>query len=150
MLYVIGNRSWQPGHPFVSRSLCLWVACLILSLAAGSLPACASDTTKVILQDLKRNAVKYYNKGDPYRAIYYYDKYVRLDSSDMRSIYRLAGLYRTTRDYEKAHEWYSVVLEKEPEKYKMAWYYRGILSMNLEKYPEAKENFTAFRLSAKA
>ena len=145
MLYAIGNRSRQSGHSFVSRPLFVWMTCLIMVMAAGSSPSFASDTTKVILQELKRNAVKYYNKGDPYRAIYYYDRYVRLDSSDIRSMYRLAGLYNSTRNYEKAHEWYSTVIEKAPDKYKLAWYYRGILSMNLEEYAKAKENFTAFR-----
>ena len=145
MLHVIGNRSRQSGYSFVGRPLFIWLTCLITVLAVRSAPSFASDTTKVILQELKRNAVKYFNKGDPYRAIYYYDRYVRLDSSDIRSMYRLAGLYYTTRNYIKAHEWYSTVIEKKPEKYKLAWYYRGVLSMNLQEYSKAKENFAVFR-----
>jgi OOP family OmpA-OmpF porin len=145
MLYVIGNRAGRSGHSFVCRNLFVRMIFLVIGMAAISAPSFASDTTKVMLHELKRNAIKYYNKRDPYRAIFYYDRYVRLDTNDLRSLYRLASLYYATRNYEKAHECYSTVIKKASYEYKLAWYYRGVVSMNLEEYAKAKENLAVFR-----
>ena len=54
-------------------------------------------------------------------------------------------LYYSTRHYGKARECFNTVLDKAPEKFKKAWYYRGITSLNLEEYDKAIGSFTHFR-----
>jgi len=105
----------------------------------------AADTTRILSGELKRNAVNSFNRGDIYKAIDYYDRYIRLNNDDLKSWYRLAMLYYSTRNYMKARECFNALLNKDPEKYNMAWYYRGITSMNLEEYNVAIESFTHFR-----
>jgi outer membrane protein OmpA-like peptidoglycan-associated protein/tetratricopeptide (TPR) repeat protein len=145
MLYVVGNRAWASSHSFLNHRFSVWMVLFIIGLTAGSSPSYASDTTRNKLHELRRNAVRYENKGDPYRAILCYDSCVRLDSKDIKSLYRMASLYFAIRNYEKAHETYSVVIEKAPDDYKMAYYYDGIVRLNLEDYAGAKDRFAMFR-----
>jgi OOP family OmpA-OmpF porin len=145
MLHALENRARKFRFLSAGRFFLPWICLLALGMTTGSIAVRASDTTRVLLHELKRNAVKYYNRGDPYRAIIYYDSCVMLDNKDMKSMYRLASLYFSTRNYEKAYEWYSDLTTMAPDRYEMAWYYRGIVSLNLENYTGAKESFTEFR-----
>lgn len=64
---------------------------------------------------------------------------------DIKLLYRIANQYFETRDYEKADQYYDSVINVNPLKYPVAYYRKGIVCMNLEKYDIAKESFTKFR-----
>ncbi len=126
----------------------LWPAVatlLFAGLVMKSAVAYATDTTRTMAGELKRNAVSRYNKGDVFGAIESYDRYVRLEKEDLKSLYRLSRLYFLTRQYGKADTGFTALLEKAPEKYKTAWYYRGIIRLNLEEYDAAIKDFSHFR-----
>ncbi len=64
---------------------------------------------------------------------------------DIKSLYKLANLYYETRNYEKAVQYYDSVINVNPRKYPLAYFRKGIVCMNLEKYDIAKESFTQFK-----
>lgn len=66
-------------------------------------------------------------------------------SRDIKLLYRLANIYFETRDYKKADQYYDSVININPRKYPLAYYRKGIVCMNLEKYDIAKESFTKFK-----
>jgi OmpA-OmpF porin, OOP family len=65
--------------------------------------------------------------------------------TDIKSIYKLANLYFDSRDYKMAYQYYDSVIKIDPRKYPLAYYRKGVVSMNLEKYDIAKESFTTFK-----
>lgn len=81
---------------------------------------------------LKRMAKSADKIGDVYTAVDYYDAYVQLKPKDYKIIYRLAELYRISRDYKKAQELYQVVYESPLHKdFPLAlYYYATMLKMN--------------------
>jgi outer membrane protein OmpA-like peptidoglycan-associated protein len=64
---------------------------------------------------------------------------------DVKLLFRLANLYFETRDYEMAYQYYDSVINASPLKYPLAYYRKGIVSMNLKKYDIAKESFAKFK-----
>ena len=145
MLHVIRYKTWDFKNGARIKHLYILAFVFLIHFAVIPENLFAADTTKVMLNELKRNAIKSYNKGDIYRAISYYDSYVKLDKNDLKSLYRLATLYYSTRNYEKARECFNSVIENAPDDFKLAWYYRGIVSMNLKDYTLARESFVNFR-----
>lgn len=132
MLHVIKNK--------VSLSGCRYI-CLLLFFSFSAYSQTVSDSVNL----LKKQAASNYRKGDVYSAIYYYEKYLGKKSDDLKSINRLAELYYSIRNYPKARQYYDSLTIKSKTKYEMAWYYRGVVSMNLKDYVTAKESFTTFR-----
>jgi tetratricopeptide (TPR) repeat protein len=146
MLHVVEkNNALKFGYGSIMKHFFVMMA-FFLILAAG-MPEIinAADTTKAVLQKLKRDAVKSYHMGDVYSAISYYEAYVKLDSNDLKSMYRLAMMYYFTRNYEKAYPCFHTVINHAPKDYPMAWYYQGIVKMNLEDYALARESLASFR-----
>jgi flagellar motor protein MotB len=95
--------------------------------------------------ELKSKAVQYDKKKDIYNAIFYYHHYLTLNSKDVKLSYRLATLYYQTRNYAGARQFYDSVLTFNNKKFPEAYYYKGIVCLNLQKYDEALEAFTKFR-----
>ncbi|MBN1415705.1 MAG: OmpA family protein [Bacteroidales bacterium] len=145
MLYVIGNNGKEYKYSVMIRSFIIRTAAWIIVLCTVLLNLYAGDTAKVVLQELKRNALRSYNRGDVYQAIAYYDSCVRMDEDDLKSLNRLAMLYFSTRNYKEAARCFERLTDAASDDYKLAWYYYGIVSMNLEEYTGARERFTAFR-----
>ena len=143
MLHALNNNRVFQSRAAVSVWFVL-TTILLLSSVINPGHIRAADTTRVLADELKRNAISRYNRGDIFGAIDYYDRYVRLDQDDLKSLYRLANLYYSTRQYGKAREGYTTLLNKDPEKYKMAWYYRGVMNLNLEEYEAAIQDFNRF------
>jgi OmpA-OmpF porin, OOP family len=95
--------------------------------------------------ELKAMATKYDRMGDIYNAIEFYSRYLLIKPKDIELSCRLADLYFETRNYIKADQYYDSVIKIDPHKYILAYYHKGIVSMNLEKYDNAKVAFTKFK-----
>jgi OOP family OmpA-OmpF porin len=66
-------------------------------------------------------------------------------SKDIKLIYRQANLYFEARDYKMADHYYDSVIKIDSRKYPLAYYHKGIVCMNLEKYDNAIESFNKFK-----
>jgi outer membrane protein OmpA-like peptidoglycan-associated protein len=66
-------------------------------------------------------------------------------SKDIKLIYRQANLYFEARDYKMADQYYDSVINIDSRKYPLAYYHKGIVCMNLEKYDNAIESFNKFK-----
>jgi OmpA-OmpF porin, OOP family len=66
-------------------------------------------------------------------------------SKEVKLIYRQADLYFEARDYKMAYQYYDSVIKIDSRKYPLAYYHKGIVCMNLEKYDDAIESFTRFK-----
>ena len=97
------------------------------------------------IAELKRKATDHYKRNEVYEAIYYYAKYVDKEKDDHKSKYRLATLYYQIRDYQNAYDMFDTIIKLDVKKTEMAYYYKGLVSMSLEKYEEAIEDFKVFR-----
>jgi outer membrane protein OmpA-like peptidoglycan-associated protein/tetratricopeptide (TPR) repeat protein len=64
---------------------------------------------------------------------------------DIKALYRLANTYFESRDYKKAEQYYDSLIGVNPTKYPLAYYRKGVVCMNLQKYGAAKESFTKFK-----
>jgi outer membrane protein OmpA-like peptidoglycan-associated protein/tetratricopeptide (TPR) repeat protein len=96
--------------------------------------------------NLKSNAIRCYRRNDPYNSIVWYERYLASGAEgDLKNWFRLANLYYEVRDYAHADQYYDSVLVSKRNKYIMAGYYKGLVSMNLEKYDEAVRSFSSFR-----
>lgn len=98
---------------------------------------------------LKRDAIRSERTGDLYTAITFYELYLQEDTSDYRTYYHLANLYRESRDYDKALDVYLLIMEKKPKRYMLSQYYAGMMLMHMGRYTEAAEYLTAFRRRAR-
>jgi outer membrane protein OmpA-like peptidoglycan-associated protein/tetratricopeptide (TPR) repeat protein len=72
-------------------------------------------------------------------------RHTNKNSKDIKLIFRQANLYFETRDYKLADQYYDSVINISPNKYPLAYYFKGVVCMNLEKYDDAIEAFTRFK-----
>lgn len=123
--------------------------------------------------DYKRNADKYYAKGDWYSAAVYYEKYMeqkkKPDASgyepytvqsakaqkasvknekfivnEHEVIYRIAECYRKLNDYTKAAPYYAKSIAFDKAKYPLARYYHAICLRANSQFAEAEKQFESF------
>lgn len=87
--------------------------------------------------------------NDPYTALFYYEEVVKKNPDDIEARFELAELYQITRNYAKAEEAYTIVVQKAPKQYPFAQYDLGIMQKMNGKYELAKENLTLFRKEVK-
>jgi OOP family OmpA-OmpF porin len=107
------------------------------------------ETPRVLQKKYKRLARKYETKGEPYNAIAYYNKYFAVHGDDDKAVYRLANLYYSTRNYQLAKCFYDSLALRNTKRFFKAYYYNGLVCMNLEEYQEAIESFEIFRKKMK-
>ena len=93
----------------------------------------------------KSKARKCEKQGDIYGAIDHYSKFLKLESKNAKITYKLANMCFDTRNYSEANAYYDSVINLKGEKYPLAYYRKGMVCMNLEKYDDATETFTVFR-----
>lgn len=136
---------------------------------------CISSSSIVAqyVADYKRNADKYYAKGDWYSAAIYYEKYMeqkkKPDASgyepytvqsakaqkanaknekavinDNEVVYRIAECYRKINDYSKAAPYYAKSIAFDKAKYPLAGYYHAVCLRANNKYAEAEKQFESF------
>jgi len=75
----------------------------------------------------------------------YSGKHTDKKSKDIKMVYRQANLYFEARDYKMAEQYYDSVISINPGKYPLAYYSKGVVCMNLEKYDNAIESFNKFK-----
>ncbi len=123
----------------ISRYLILIVLISVATCIYGN------DTTKTIIKAYKRKAIQSYQNGEIYKAIGYYESYINLGPKDIKSTLRLANLYYSTRNYVKAGQYYDSIITADKNKMEEAWFFKGIVNMNLANYEDAIESFTYYR-----
>lgn len=87
--------------------------------------------------------------GDIYTAIDYYNIYVQARPNNLNAAFKLAELYRKSRDYKNAEFWYKKVYDENPSKFIEAQFYYGLMQKMSGDYEGAKETFLKFRKNAK-
>ncbi len=125
-----------------------WCICIILLLPFSRSEAQYADSPDAggsKSAAYRREARYHENKGDIYSAIHAYEEYFASGTRDVRSAYRLAGLYLVSRDYLSAKNYYDSVITIKPGKFPEAYYYKGVVCMNLKLYDESIESFEVFR-----
>ena len=103
------------------------------------------DLQEISLKEIKGIAKNALRTGDTYTALFYYEAWANEKPKDVKVVYQTAELYRESRNYLKAEEWYLKSLEMDAEKEPRAFFYLAKVQMSLKKYKEAKENFLVFK-----
>jgi OOP family OmpA-OmpF porin len=124
----------------------------VFIVAALQLPAHAlfgqynpSDFENQSLREVRSTAKNAFRLGDTYTALAYFEEWSNRSSDDLRLLEKTADLYRITRNYKKAEEWYLKLLERDASSFPMSYFYLGEVQMGLEKYTEAKKNYLEFK-----
>lgn len=104
-----------------------------------------SNIDQLSLPQLKKFGANAKRAGDKHTAIFFYERYLQLRSSDVNMKYELANLHREVRNYEKARVLYEQVFEKAPKKYPLAEFYYAKMLKSTGNYDEAIEVFDNFR-----
>jgi OmpA-OmpF porin, OOP family len=118
---------------------------LFILLSVKATIASTGNPNEKEANELKAKAIHYDRMGDVNNAIEFYSRYLSFKTKDIKLSYRLANLYFDTRNYAKANQYYDSVIKINKFKYILAYYRKGLVCMNLERYDKAKESFTKFR-----
>jgi OOP family OmpA-OmpF porin len=84
-------------------------------------------------------------QGDVYLSLAYYKKLIELDPDNVKTQYRIAELYRLTRDYVNAETFYGKIVKSSSGKYPESIFYLGTMQKANGKYKEALETFAKFK-----
>lgn len=98
---------------------------------------------------LKRIAEAAIRLNDNYTAIDYYEALLEKDQNNLKANYKLAGLYRDIRDYDKALEAYVMVYMQKPDKYPLSLFYLAEMERTLGNTKGAAEHYETFRKAYK-
>ena len=101
------------------------------------------------LKEIKGMAQNALRMGDSYTALFYYEEWAVRKPESFKIIYQTAELYRSSRNYGKAEEWYLKAIELDAEKEPLSYFHLANMQLSLEKYKEAKENFLLFKKKSK-
>lgn len=94
---------------------------------------------------LKKLAINADKIGDIYTATDYYDAYVQIKKNDYKTTYHLAELYRISRNYKKALEFYKIVYDcPDTKSYPLSLYYYATMQKMLGEYNEAIASYVKF------
>ncbi|HSH64649.1 MAG TPA: OmpA family protein [Bacteroidia bacterium] len=83
--------------------------------------------------------------GDVYLALAYYKKLIEINPNNIKDQYRIAELFRYSRDYVNAETYYAKIVKSASAKYPQALYYLGTMQKANGKYKEATETFAKFK-----
>ena len=86
-----------------------------------------------------------YKIGDPYSAIYYYEKYLVMKPNDLEALQELAVLYELTRDYHRAANAYNMLYNSDKIKYELDLYHKAIMEKMSGEYEAAKSDLLKFQ-----
>jgi OmpA-OmpF porin, OOP family len=139
------NRMIYRALHIFNNNLVLLFSFFILNIAIINTVAAPINSNGKEINDLRAKAIHYDRMGDVYNAIEFYSRYLSFKTKDIKLSYRLANLYFDTRNYLKANQYYDSVIKINKFKYILAYYRKGLVCMNLEKYDKAKESFTKFK-----
>lgn len=120
---------------------------LILSLIAPAQNGLEIDDKKAgQLKSLAREAER---TGEVYLALEYYKQLITLAPANIKNQYKIAELYRYTRNYTEAEKFYDQVCKGGQEKYPDALFYLASMQKANGKHKEAKENLVKFKKISK-
>lgn len=118
----------------------LFLTVSILSVAQNELEI--EDVKPRKIRTLAQGAER---SGDLYLSLAYYKKLMQINPNNVKDQYRIAELFRYTRDYVNAEEYYAKIVKAAPSKYPDALYYLGTMQKANGKYKEAIETFGKFK-----
>ena len=126
----------------------LWIICSLLLLLLS--PSFCRAQQSVVEKGLstgkmKTRAENALKGGDIYTALFYLEEVVKTTPEDLDGQYKLAEMYRLSRNYKKASPAYASVFEKAPTKFPFALYYQGIMEKMCGNYDSAKKVLIKFK-----
>jgi OOP family OmpA-OmpF porin len=116
-----------------------------LSLAINLVNGQKSSVDELSANQLKKYAKNAKNSGDLYTAIFYYEKYYKLNKKNSKINYELAELQRQTRNYSKAKDLYKQLIEEAPDQYPLARFYYAQMLKATGDFDKAIEQFNKFK-----
>lgn len=114
-------------------------------LGQNEIPELSEKPFKEI-KGIAKNALRL---GDTYTALFYYVEWATRKVDDASISYQVAELYRATRNYKEAENWYLKVKEIDPNGFVEGTFYLAQMQMSQGKYAEAKKNLEGFKRNAK-
>ncbi len=118
----------------------LFLAVSTLSVAQKELEI--EDVKPRKIRNLAQGAER---SGDVYLSLAYYKKLMEINPNNIKDQYRIAELFRYTRDYVNAEEYYGKVVKTASAKFPDALFYLGTMQKANGKYKEAIETFGKFK-----
>lgn len=122
-----------------------FIVFLFLSVSVISIAQNELEIENVKPRKIRHLAQEAERMGDSYLALAYYKKLVESNPDNIKDQYRIAELYRYTRDYVNAEVFYGKIVKSAPGKYPQALYYLGTMQKANGKYKEAIETFAKFK-----
>ncbi|MDF2435992.1 MAG: ompA [Bacteroidota bacterium] len=98
---------------------------------------------------LKNLAKEAERTGEIYLSLEYYKQLVTLAPANVKNQYKVAELYRYTRNYTEAEKYYAEVCKNNSEKYPDAVFYLATMQKANGKHKEAKDHLAKFKKLAK-
>lgn len=92
----------------------------------------------------KKIAKNLAKEGSYYNAVSYYEDVLKAKPDDKKTIYQLAELNRSLRDYKQAEKYYTLLLDKDKEGYPTELFYLGQMQKMNGKYDEARATFKSY------
>ncbi len=121
------------------------IVILILTSVSWQLFSQPSETMKYLNPwQIKSFAKNSERMGDIYSAIDYYEELFKRKPDNSDIAFKLGHLYRQSRNYPAAREYYSKAYEIDKETYPDALYFRGLMKKMTGDYKGAKEDFQMF------
>jgi OmpA-OmpF porin, OOP family len=128
-----------------TRLLLIFIILFMELSGVNVFAAAGADISDKKLKEIRKKAERFDRDKDVFNAIAFYGEYLSHKPGDIKSTYRLASLYFNARDYVNALEFYNSVINLSFSKYPMAYYYKGLSCMSLQKYDEAITAFGLFK-----
>lgn len=122
-----------------------FITFLFLSLSVISIAQNELEIENVKPRKIRHLAQEAERMGDVYLALAYYKKLIEITPDNVKDQYRLAEMFRYTRDYTNAETYYSKIVKTASGKYPQAIYYLGTMQKANGKYKEAIETFAKFK-----
>jgi OOP family OmpA-OmpF porin len=132
---------------YVSLSIVFILSIFTISLFAQNREGIDKNLS---LSKMKARAKNAHETGDIYTALFYYEEVVKLDTTDIKTLYLVAEMYRFTRNYTSGAATYEKVFLTSPTEYPLALYYQALMLKMCGKYEDAKKLFIEFRKNAAA
>ena len=119
---------------------------LVFALLSFSESAYAQteDLSRMKSTTLKNFAKNAERMSDTYTAIRFYTAYIEKRKEDWSTIYHLAELEESTRNYAKAKEYYSRAYEGKPDDFVAALYHKARMTKMMGDYYNARQEFQKF------
>ncbi len=136
---MIRNRFFSSKHKLV---IFFFIVLAPYLLSAQNDKPQIQDKSFKEIKGLAKNALRL---GDTYTALFYYEEWAYRAPDNPKVVYQTAELFRITRNYAKAEEWYRKLIPANSEKFPLSLFHLANVQMSLEKYDTAKTNFLAFK-----